>query len=103
MRGLGLGLLLLTTATAAVGQEPAAPDAVASCFRRDPESCPAPRIWGGADYLLWWVRKSPAPPLVVTGDPADAFPGALDQPGTRVLFGGDTGLDYGATSGLRLN
>jgi hypothetical protein len=54
------------------------------------------------DYLLWWVRKGNVPPLVVTGSQADAFPGALDQPGTRVLFGGD-GLDYGTFNGLRLN
>ncbi len=60
------------------------------------------RTWGGADYVLWWVRRGPTPPLVVTGSPNDPFPGALDQPGTRVLFG-DQGLGYGAFNGLRLN
>jgi hypothetical protein len=61
-----------------------------------------PRFWGSADYLLWWVRKADVPPLVVTGSPADAFPGALDQPGTRVLFG-DHGIDYGRFNGARLS
>jgi hypothetical protein len=61
-----------------------------------------PRFWGSADYLLWWIRRGNVPPLVVTGSPTDPFPGALDQPGTRVLFGGN-GLDYGTFSGLRLN
>jgi hypothetical protein len=48
---------------------------------------PSSRIWGSADYLLWWVRRGHVPPLVVTGSTADPFPGALDQPGTQVLFG----------------
>jgi hypothetical protein len=61
-----------------------------------------PRVWGSADYLMWWVRKGETPPLVVTGSPADAFPGALDQPHTRILFG-DHGLDYGKFNGRRLN
>ncbi len=61
-----------------------------------------PRVWGSADYLLWWVRKAEVPPLVVTGSPFDLFPGALDQPGTRILFGND-GPRYGAFNGLRLD
>jgi hypothetical protein len=63
---------------------------------------PSTRIWGSADYLLWWVRKGNTPPLVVTGSATDPFPGALDQPGTRILFGGN-GLDYGTFNGVRLN
>jgi hypothetical protein len=55
-----------------------------------------------ADYLLWWIRSGPLnTPLVTTGSPLDAVPGALGQPGTRVLFG-DSPLNYGALSGLRL-
>jgi hypothetical protein len=63
---------------------------------------PPTRVWGSAEYLLWWARHGNVPPLVVTGSAADPFPGALDQPGTRVLVGGQ-GLDYGAFNGLRLN
>ncbi len=58
------------------------------------------RIWGRSEYLLWWVKNTPLPPLVTTGNPNDAFPGAIGQPSTRVLFGGSG--DYGATSGGRL-
>lgn len=63
---------------------------------------PTQRAWFQADYLLWWVKDGPLPvPLAVTGSLADPFPGALDQPGTRVLFGG-SGLRYDTASGLRL-
>jgi hypothetical protein len=61
-----------------------------------------PRTWGSADYLLWWVRKAEVPPLVVTGSPLDAFPGALGQPNTQVLFGNHE-RNYDTFSGLRLN
>src|SRR5262249_34137101 len=74
--------------------------APASCCPR-PCPPPSPRVWFGAEYLLWWVKDGPLPPLVVTGTLADPFPGALDQPSTRVLFGG-AGADYGTVSGLRL-
>jgi hypothetical protein len=69
------------------------------------ESCPCAevpnRFWGGAEYLLWWVKDGPTPgPLVTTGNPTDVVPGALGQPGTQPLFGGN-GLAYGAFSGIR--
>jgi hypothetical protein len=68
-----------------------------------PSTASTPAWWIDADYLLWWFRRSPLPtPLVTTGNPNDALPGALGQPGTRALFGG-SGLDYGAFSGGRLN
>ncbi|MFL5244189.1 MAG: BBP7 family outer membrane beta-barrel protein [Gemmataceae bacterium] len=60
------------------------------------------RAWFSADYLLWWVRKGSLPrPLVVTGPETDAFPGALDQPNTASLLGGN-GLRDNVFSGLRL-
>jgi hypothetical protein len=49
----------------------------------------ATRFWLSADYLLWWTKGENIPPLVTTGSPSDAVPGALGQPGTQVLFGGD--------------
>lgn len=58
------------------------------------ESC-----WFATEYLLWWLRSGPTPPLVTSGDPASR--GILGAPGTAVLFGGDR-LDYGTFSGLRL-
>jgi hypothetical protein len=47
----------------------------------------ATRFWVGADYLLWWTKDNHVPPLLTTGSPTDAVPGALGQPGTRVLIG----------------
>ncbi len=45
--------------------------------------------WASADYLRWTLRRAPLPiPLVTTGDPTSALPGALGQPGTQTLFGG---------------
>lgn len=61
----------------------------------------SPRYWGEVDYLLWWLGNVSPPPLVSTGNPADSVPGALGQPGTRVLFGGSNGLDLGSFSGVR--
>jgi hypothetical protein len=54
------------------------------------------------DFLLWRIKHGPLPvPLVTTGSPSDANPGALGQPHTQVLFGG-SGLDYGTFPGGRL-
>lgn len=41
-----------------------------------------------AEYLLWWFRDMPTPPVLTTGLSTDMLPGALGQPGTVVLFGG---------------
>jgi hypothetical protein len=64
--------------------------------------CHPPSIWFSAEYLLWWFRNGNTPPLVTTGDPADSPPGALDQPGTSVLFGGANAIQYDPFSGTRL-
>src|SRR4051812_1195516 len=96
MRGSVLGLLLLASAGTCFAQD-AAPRVDFTC-----PACDRPHIWGDVDYLLWWVRPGSAPPLVTTGPASDAFPGALDQPGTRVLFGGGNGLGYAPSSGVRL-
>lgn len=53
------------------------------------------------DALFWRPKALPLPPLVSTGDVGDAFPGATDQPGTRILHGG-TSVDFGLASGNRL-
>ncbi|VTU02701.1 Protein containing DUF1551 OS=Rhodopirellula maiorica SM1 GN=RMSM_05043 PE=4 SV=1: DUF1551 [Gemmataceae bacterium] len=84
--------------TAAVPECPA--PVVPAC---DP---PPPRVWGSVDYLLWWVKGTPLPPLVTLGDPNVGFPllntaGALGQPGTRLIYGG-TPANFGGFSGLRV-
>jgi hypothetical protein len=67
----------------------------------DPETGPRDRVWARLEYLLWWIRNGPVnTPLLTTGSPLDAVPGALDQGGTQVLFGGAP-LHFGAFSGLR--
>ena len=75
-----------------------------------PSACPplvfsptqnAYRIWASSEYLLWWVKDAPLPiPLVSTGSAADPNPGAVGQPGTRVLLG-DSNAGFGAFSGAR--
>jgi hypothetical protein len=46
------------------------------------------------------VRGSPSPPLVTTGSLNDNIPGAIGQPGTRVLFG-DRETGTSPRSGIR--
>lgn len=58
------------------------------------------RWWIGVDYLLWWTKGDRLPPLITSGAPNDALPGALGQPGTQTLFGGD--YDSRVRSGVRL-
>jgi len=67
----------------------------------DPDSS-IPCMWGGVEYLLWWVKSGPTVPLVTTGNPADAVPGALGQPGTQVFFG-NSPFNYGSFNGMRFN
>ena len=68
-----------------------------------------PQFWASADYLLWWVKKAPLPPVVTTGafDPDNFVPGVTPSPGaigtadTTVLRGG-RGIDLGTFSGLQI-
>jgi hypothetical protein len=70
------------------------------------------QIWARTEYLLWWVRNAPLPvPIVTTGDPNVGFDpkmldtvntaGAIGQPGTQVLLGGNS-INLHAASGVRL-
>src|SRR3954471_18975611 len=99
----GLSLILLAAAGPALAQPPAAPPEPGKVIFTDawvnakadvppaatpggPDelagsctvngTCP-PRCWVKAAALCWWVKDGPARfPLVTTGDPADALPGA---------------------------
>ena len=57
------------------------------------DPCFIPRTrWAKLEYLLWWRRGQPIPPLVTTS-PADTpqeEAGVLGFDDTRVLLGGDT-------------
>ena len=35
-----------------------------------------PRFWLRSDYLVWWTKGAPLPPLVTTGSTSDSVPGA---------------------------
>jgi hypothetical protein len=49
-----------------------------------------PHGWVSADYMRWFLRRQPLPiPLVTTGSPVAPVPGALGQPGTQIVYGGD--------------
>jgi hypothetical protein len=61
-----------------------------------------PRFWLRSDYLVWWTKGAPLPPLVTTGSTNDSAPGALGQPNTSILYG-DGSVGLGATSGWRLD
>ncbi len=61
----------------------------------------SPRFYLGADYLLWYVRKDKAPPLLTSGSLSDPAPAALGQPGTTFLFG-PGGIGAASSSGARV-
>jgi len=68
---------------------------------------PPGRFWISAEYLLWWTKGDPVPPLVTTGPatfppPGGPQPGALGTPGTVVLFGGND-INSGPSSGARIS
>jgi hypothetical protein len=83
------------------------------------DAASAPRLWVGAEYLLWWIKNGPIDvPMLTTGTTSITtrstvggfvgspinFPftqGGLGVPGTSVLYGA-SGLDYGSLSGIRV-
>jgi hypothetical protein len=67
-----------------------------SCFQPVNNNC----FYAKTEYLLWWMKGDKLPPLVTTGSATDTRPGALGQPGTVVLFGGQA-EDPGSFSGVR--
>ena len=60
------------------------------------------RIWGRAEYLLWWTRGMETPTLASTSIAGTPRPqaGVLGQSGTRELFG-DSPLGESTQSGAR--
>jgi hypothetical protein len=61
------------------------------------------RFWVSADYLLWWTKHSPMPvPVATVGSINDVIPGALGEPGTRVIFGGSD-INYDSANGGRIS
>jgi hypothetical protein len=61
------------------------------------------RFWFSVDVLMWWTKSAPMPqPLVTLGSPSDSVPGALGQPGTQVIYGGNS-IDMRLSAGLRFD
>jgi hypothetical protein len=59
-------------------------------------------VWSTLEYLNWQYRASPiGVPLVTQGSPTDLIPGALGQPGTRVIS--PSSVDLGNVNGMRLS
>ena len=67
-----------------------------------PVCSPPGRIWLRADYLMWWTSGMNLPPLVTTSPAGTEIgqAGVLGQPGTTILFGGNT-VDTDGRSGVR--
>jgi len=63
--------------------------------------CFGNRWYASAEYLLWFIRGQPIPPLLTSGSILDNPPGALGQPGTTVLLGNNNS-NYNPLSGLRV-
>lgn len=60
------------------------------------------RWWTSFDYLTAWIKNAPLRiPLVTTGSVTDTDPGALDEPGTIVLYG-NRRVDFRMFQGVRL-
>lgn len=128
-RLLLLSLAFLATATPTFAQAPATvtlkpdcapPCATPACPPTKPEcaglldmgqDCPwnNTRVWGGGEYLLWWLKGTNLPPLVTTSSQnvdlfnalLGALPGTYGFPETSVLFG-DGRYDDDARSGFRI-
>jgi len=111
--------LCLSGSAVVVAQEPkaAAPPAVSSeqplpgLFDYEnplsdaltPPNAKPNRFWAKADYLLWWMSKSDATPLIQripdSLGTAASFPAGSGQ----TIFPGDNRLDYDSFSGVRIN
>lgn len=65
---------------------------------REPSS-----FWIEAEYLLWSIKKNPVPvPLLTSASNSDPLPGAIGQPGTKVLLG-QSHFHMGWMNGFRVS
>ena len=111
---LGVAIIIAIGANPAFGQpaaplnpEPVAPPpAPVAAF--DAVSKPTtgasssqPRLWSEVDYLMWWMKPvCQKPPLLSVGNPADTNPGAIGEPGTRLVLGSSR-YEFSGASGIR--
>lgn len=102
---LAMVILLCTHVHVAVAQQVVLVQSVESV------SSPATDYWqtaptwcgftAGVEYLLWWIKPvCLTVPTITAGSPADAVPGAIGQPNTRLLAG-QTRFEFQGASGYR--
>jgi hypothetical protein len=61
------------------------------------------RFVADVEFLVRWFKPVCEAPAVLTiGNPADAVPGALGQPGTRAVIGQGHKFEFGATPGVQV-
>lgn len=59
-------------------------------------------FWVESEYLLWTTKKAPLPvPLATSASLNDPLPGALGQPGTKILLG-DKEINMNWRNGFRM-
>jgi hypothetical protein len=82
--------------------QPASPETATFVDGGTPVDATPGRLYGSAEYLVWWMRGANLPPLVTTspaGTPIGQA-GQLNSPGTFTVFGASTVNDEGR-SGMR--
>ena len=93
----------VTSVPDAVGTLPSNCPAGTNCFAQ--EGTCSPRLWIDGEYLLWTVKHGPIDVPLVSGNKTcnGVNTGALNEPGTYVLFGNRSGAstDFGWLSGGR--
>lgn len=113
---LGIALLLSVLARPALAQNtappPVAPPAPPAGLASPAAGCaclapavdePAPdRVWLAGDYMLRWLKPvCLTRPVLTVGNPADQVPGAIGQPGTKLIIG-DHKFEFDGVSGGRV-
>jgi len=90
---------------------PAPPDQNATDTEAARPAAPISRLYGGVEYLHWWVKDAPlSVPLVSTGPISTTHHGFLDRPDSTILYGaphapakgGNDTQDFSGFSGGRL-
>ncbi len=87
-------------------------DVVQGCLAATPKVSCMPKIYGEAEYLLWWIRDQDLPPLVTganlsaaqlaaLGADPNFVPGAIGQAGTQLLLGGSQDFESSLFHGVR--
>jgi len=95
------GRLVQTQAAQGASESAPAPDGQgAIAAELTPLQDVGQRLYGGAEYIFWWLREARLPPLLTTSSPGAG--GVLGTGDTSVLFGGDRSAGNTQFSGARI-